>query len=150
MMKILILRRPEGLEAEVIDDEQANLDQVFDLSFIGVGSPCSVKLGEHGAQGGEGYIVALSKAHEHLVIGEGIVGSGDSVKIDRMECALAYHPKSPGDLNPGPCFRTTSHSRRPLPAWWKEVFKNGWPMKTIPLAAQTARKPTVANRQLAA
>src|SRR4030065_1608954 len=59
-MKVLILRGPQGLEAEVIDDEKPHFGDLIKLSFIRLGSPGGIEPSKHGALGGEGDVVALS------------------------------------------------------------------------------------------
>jgi len=59
-MKVLILRRPQRFEPEVIDDEKPHFGQLIKLSVIGLGSPGGIEPSKHGALGGEGDIVALS------------------------------------------------------------------------------------------
>ncbi len=59
-MKVLVLRRPQRFEAEVIDDEESYFSELIKLSVIRLGGPGGIEPSKHGALGGEGDVVALS------------------------------------------------------------------------------------------
>ena len=46
VMEVLIVRRPQGLEPEVVDDQQRHLDEILELTVIGVGGPGGMQRAE--------------------------------------------------------------------------------------------------------
>jgi len=67
VVQVLVLGRPQGLEAEVVDDKQAGLGQLVELAFVGVGGSGSVKFREH---------FALGCKHDVMAEPDGAVAQG--------------------------------------------------------------------------
>jgi len=59
-VKLLVLGGAQGLEAEIVDDEQVQGGQFTEMAIVGAGGACGGQLGEHLGLGGEQDIVALA------------------------------------------------------------------------------------------
>ena len=80
-MEVLILGALEGLEAEVVDDEQVHSGELGKVPVVAVGGPGGVELGEHSGDRSEEHIIAGTDGAMPQCLGDvafaGSAGSDD-------------------------------------------------------------------------
>ena len=80
-MEVLVAGRLEGLQAEIIDEEQGHAGQGLEAPVVGVGSPGRLQGGEQAALGGEEHVVVAAGGLVPQGLGQvalaGAAGAGD-------------------------------------------------------------------------
>ena len=90
-MEIFVLWRLEGLEAEVVDNEEVNAGKFCKLSVKGVSCPGGIELPEHLALGGEEDVIPVADSAVTQGLGD-VAFSGSAGTDNKDTDLLVYEP----------------------------------------------------------